>query len=197
MLGSVIGPFRKWFWRMAIAFLALFILLIVVAVIFPQRFLCVESGAVKADVMVVLGGGSHDRPERAAVLFKEHSTPLILLSGAGDARISRRFLITLGVSPQAIETENQSRTTKENALDAIKLLRKQHARRVIIVTSWYHSRRALACFEHYAPEIQFYSRPSYAGYRRDDWARLNLTRRIYLEYFKLFGYWMCYGVSPF
>ena len=38
------------------------------------------------------------------------------------------------------------------------------AQRVIIVTSWYHSRRALACFEHYAPDMKFYSRPSYFGY---------------------------------
>ena len=29
--------------------------------------------------------------------------------------------------------------------------------------------RALACFEHYAPDIKFYSRPSYAGYARTDW----------------------------
>jgi uncharacterized SAM-binding protein YcdF (DUF218 family) len=44
------------------------------------------------------------------------------------------------------------------------LLRQMGAKRVIIVTSWYHSRRALACFEHYAPDIKFYSRPSYFGY---------------------------------
>lgn len=189
--------FRKWVWRIAIAASALVAVLIVLAVIVPQKFLCVDSGRVTADVMVVLGGGSHDRPERAAELFKEGATPRILVSGLGDSRISRDLLIKSGVPSRLIETENESRTTQQNAIETIKLLRQERARRVIIVTSWYHSRRALACFQHYGPEIQFYSRPSYLGYRRTDWPHWNLARRIYLEYPKLLGYWMCYGVSPF
>lgn len=176
---------------------ALVVLLGIAAFLFPQKFLCVDSGPVDADVIVVLGGGARDRPERAVALFKEHAAPRILLSGLGDSRISRRFLIEAGVPARSIEMENQSRTTRENAIDAVKLLRKAGARRVIIVTSWYHSRRALACFEHYGPMMQFYSRPSYFAYRRADWPRQNFTRRIYLEYPKMLGYWMCYGVSPF
>ena len=194
---ALVISIRKWFWRMALVVLALAVFTVAAAVAFPQNFLCVDNGAVHADAMVLLGGGSHDRPERAVELFKEHLTTRILISGMGDSGINRQFLIKSGVPPHLIEVENRSRTTKENAMDAIKLLRKEHARRVIIVTSWYHSRRALACFEHYAPEIQFYSRPSYFGYKRADWRRQNLTRRIYLEYPKLIGYWMCYGVSPF
>ena len=182
---------------MVVAASALVAVLIVLAVIVPQKFLCVDSGRVTGDVMVVLGGGSHDRPERAVELFKEGATPRILVSGLGDSGINREFLIKSGVPSRLIQMENQSRTTQQNAIDAIKLLRQQRARRVIIVTSWYHSRRALACFEHYGPEIQFYSRPSYLGYRRADWPHRNLARRVYLEYPKLLGYWMCYGVSPF
>jgi len=70
-------------------------------------------------------------------------------------------------------------------------------KRVILVTSWYHSRRALATFEHYAPEIKFYSRPSYFAFARADWPRKGLSKRIYLEYAKLPGYWVRYGVWPF
>jgi uncharacterized SAM-binding protein YcdF (DUF218 family) len=157
----------------------------------------VDSGPVHADVMVVLGGESRDRPERAAELFQEQAAPRILVSGLGDCRINRKFLIESGVPARVVQMEDQSRTTKENAIDAIRLLRQQNARRVIIVTSWYHSRRALACFEHYGPELQFYSRPSYFAFRRADWTRLKMTHHIYLEYLKVLGYWMCYGVSPF
>lgn len=188
---------RKWFWRVVFIFFALFIALGAAAFAFPQKFLCVDSGAVKADVLVVLGGGSHDRPERALELFKQDAAPRILVSGQGDCRISRRFLVEAGVPSRVIEMENQSRTTKENAIDTVRLLRQQGARRIIIVTSWYHSRRALACFEHYGPKMQFYSRPSYFACRRTDWMRHGLSRRIYWEYPKLLGYWMCYGVSPF
>jgi uncharacterized SAM-binding protein YcdF (DUF218 family) len=157
----------------------------------------VESGRVRADVIVVLGGGSHDRPEQAAELFKERIAPRILVSGLGDGPIYRRSLIQAGVPSQSILMEDQSRTTRENAILAVNLLRRQGAQHVIIVTSWYHSRRALACFEHYAPEIQFYSCPSYFANTRPDWVRHGLAHRIYLEYPKLLGYWMCYGISPF
>ena len=188
---------RKWSLRMAFVFFTLFVLLGVAAFLLPQRFLCVDNGPLKADVVVVLGGGLHDRPERAAELFREHAAPRILVSGLGDCKIYRRALIEAGVPSRAIQMEDQSRTSRENAIFTVKLLRAQRAHHVIIVTSWYHSRRALACFEHYGPELEFYSRPSYVGYARADWAQNKLAHRIYLEYFKLVGYWMCYGVSPF
>jgi len=95
-----------------------------------------------------------------------------------------------------IEMENQSRTTKENAQFTIKLLRDQKLNRGVLVTSWYHSRRALATFQHFAPEIKFYSRPSYFAFARKDWS-YNFTKRIYLEYVKLPGYWIRYGIWPF
>lgn len=171
------------------------LLLAAAALLFPQRFLCVDSGAVKADAIVVLGGGSHERPECAAELFKQHAVPRIIVSGYGDCEINRRALIDLGVPASAIEMENQSRTTQENAQFTIKMLRAEKARRVIIVTSWYHSRRALACFRHYASEIKFYSRPSYYDFKRADWSR-SFAKRIYLEYLKLPGYWIRYGICP-
>jgi uncharacterized SAM-binding protein YcdF (DUF218 family) len=76
-------------------------------------------------------------------------------------------------------------------------LRAEKVRRVIIVTSWYHSRRALKCFEHFAPEIKFYSRPSYFAFAREDWTRLGISKRMRLEFLKLPGYWIRYGVNPF
>jgi uncharacterized SAM-binding protein YcdF (DUF218 family) len=156
----------------------------------------VDSGPVKADVIVVLGGGSHDRPERAMEFFKKGVAPRIIVSGFGDCEIDRRLLMKAGVPANAIEMENQSRTTKENAEFTIKLLRKEKLNRAVIVTSWYHSRRALATFRHFAPEIKFYSRPSYFSFARKDWSRY-FAKRIYLEYAKLPDYWIRYGVCPF
>jgi uncharacterized SAM-binding protein YcdF (DUF218 family) len=86
-----------------------------------------------------------------------------------------------------------SHTTLENAKFSVPLLRKLGAKRVIIVTSWYHSRRALACFKHFAPEIQFYSRP--VEYQYNQWHRPGGYARE--EYKKLLGYWLRYGVCPF
>ena len=197
---SVVNRKRKWFLKISLVLVAFFLLLAAAAILFPQWFLCVDGGPVKGDVIVVLGGGSHERPERAAELFRERVAPRIIVSGLGDCTINRRLLIEAGVPSGAIEMENQSRTTKENAQFTVKLLRKPDslpAKRVIVVTSWYHSRRALACFRHYAPDIQFYSRPSYFAYARADEARKGIANRIRLEYFKLPGYWIRYGIRPF
>jgi uncharacterized SAM-binding protein YcdF (DUF218 family) len=187
---------KKSFAKVALLVLMSFLALAVVAIVFPQKVLCVDSGAVKADVIVVLGGGSHDRPERAAELFKQRAAPRIIVSGFGDCEINRRLLMEEGVPRNVIEMEDRSRTTKENAQCSIKLFRKEKLNRVIIATSWYHSRRALATFQHFAPEIKFYSRPSYFDFAQKDWPR-NFTKRIYLEYAKLPGYWICYDVWPF
>jgi uncharacterized SAM-binding protein YcdF (DUF218 family) len=188
---------QKWLVKITLVLLVLWLLLAVAALVFPQPFLCVDSGPVKADVIVVLGGGSHERPERAAELFKEQVAPRILISGLGDYEINRRRLLAAGVPATTIELETQSRTTRENAQFTVKLLREQKLKRVILVTSWYHSRRALACFRHHAPEITFYSRPSYFASARADWSHNRIGQRIRLEYLKLLGYWVRYGVCPF
>jgi uncharacterized SAM-binding protein YcdF (DUF218 family) len=187
---------RKLIKRTALALFLLLLLLAVSALVFPRPFLTVDSGPVKADVLVLLGGGSHERAERAAELFKGHAAPRIIVSGYGDCEINRHLLEAAGVPARLIEVESKSKTTKENAEFTIRLLREQKLTRVILVTSWYHSRRALACFRHEAPDIQFFSRPSYFASDRSDWSHHRIGNRIRLEYVKLLGYWIRYGVCP-
>jgi uncharacterized SAM-binding protein YcdF (DUF218 family) len=167
------------------------------AYFYPEKFLCVDSGRVSADVIIVLGGGVHEqRAERAAELFRQRAAPRILISGEGDDGINRQLLLQAGVPASAVQIENKSQTTRENAEFSIKLLRAENIRSAILVTSWYHSRRALKTFGHYAPGLKFYSRPSYFAFARGDWSRV-ITKRIYLEFLKLPGYWIRYGVRPF
>ena len=156
--------------------------------------------------------------------FRSGAAPRIIVSGVGDAEANKRFLVSKGVPASAIQTECESRSTRENALFTVPLLRalpvgrsggeavgqsggeavgrsgggrNKRKLRVIIVTSWYHSRRALHAFEHYGPDIQFYSRPSYHGLPRAEWSHNGINGYIRSEYVKLAGYWVCYGVGPF
>ncbi len=168
-----------------------------IAYYYPEKILCVDSGKVTADVIVVLGGGLHERPERAAELFKQQAAPRIIITGAGDDQINRLILRQQGVPASAIQVENKSTTTRENALFTIKLLRAQNLHSAILVTSWYHSRRALKTFEHYAPDITFYSRPSYYAFEQEEWARRGNGKRMRLEFLKLPGYCILYGINPF
>jgi uncharacterized SAM-binding protein YcdF (DUF218 family) len=188
---------RKTLWRISLVAAAVLALLAVLAFLFPQKALVIDDGSRQADAIVLLGGGSGERPSRAAELFRAGVAPRILVSGAGDADGNRLLLMHRGVPASAISLEPDSKTTRENALLSIPLLRAAGAKKIIIVTSWYHSRRALHCFRHYAPDLTFYSCPSYHGFARSDWSQEHLRRRIRAEYLKTIGYWLFYGVSPF
>lgn len=187
---------RKVVRRALLASLGLLILAGLAAFVFPQELLCVDSGSVQADAIVVLGGGSWERPIRAAELFQAGAAPRIIISGQGDAGINQRLLVSKGVPPSAIQVEPNSTSTRQNAQFTIPLLRAAGAKRVILVTSWYHSRRALRCFRHYGPDLVFYSRPAYYAYARQDWERQGITRYLRNEYVKMLGYWVVYGVCP-
>jgi uncharacterized SAM-binding protein YcdF (DUF218 family) len=173
------------------------LLLLALAYSFPQQVLAIDDGNPKADMIVLLGGGSGERPTRAAELFRSNAAPKILVSGGGDTDGNRLLLMHRGVPKSAISLESTSQNTKENAEFSVRLLRAASAKRVIVVTTWYHSRRALKSFRHYGPEITFFSCPSYYGFARSEWSHSHLRRRIYAEYRKILGYWIYYGICPF
>ena len=192
VIRKLIFRVAKWMFLLTLLLAAL----VALAWFNPEKFLCVESGKVSADVIVVLGGGV-ERPVRAAELFHAHAAPRILLTGEGDDEINRQILLAHGVPAAAIEVERQSTTTQENAAFSVKMLRAENIHRAILVTSWYHSRRALKTFQRYAPEIIFYSRPAYYGFASGDWKKTGVGKRLRLEFVKLPAYWVRYGVNPF
>ncbi len=159
--------------------------------------LTVDSGPCKAGAIVVLGGDLYGRPLRAAELFREQAAPLIIVTGNGDFEEMFAALNQNGVPQEAVRREDKSRNTWENAACTIAMLRQAQITNVIVVTSWYHSRRALNTFRKTAPDIAFYSRPSLWGQDRALWSQHRLGKHIRLEYVKLLGYWVRYGVSPF
>jgi uncharacterized SAM-binding protein YcdF (DUF218 family) len=191
-----ISFWQRWPFRIFAGLIIALLLAGLLAYFLPQEVLTIDSGPVKAEAMVVLGGGALERPERAAELFKAGEAPLIICSGLGDAIANAACLTNSGVPAAAILLEPKSHTTQENAKFSIAMLRAHGIHRVIIVTTWYHSRRALMCFEHYAPDITFYSRPSYYGYPKTEWNQNGIDGYMKAEYVKLLGYWICYGVCP-
>jgi len=161
-----------------------------------RNLLSKDSGPVQADAIIILGGGWNERAERAAELYRERAAPLVIVSGRGDCETNRTVLMEGGVPADAIELECNSASTRENALFTLPILKQRGARNVIIVTTWYHSRRALACFRHYAPDLNFYSRPSFYAADRSEWKRKSVSPYIRKEFVKLPGYWVVYGVRP-
>jgi uncharacterized SAM-binding protein YcdF (DUF218 family) len=177
--------------------IVLLVLLGLAAWFYPEKFLTVDTGPVTADVIIVIGGGQHERALRAAQLYQQHAAPRIIVTGAGDDLINRRLLIANGVPARVIELERKSTTTRENAVFTGNLLRAENVGSAILVTSWYHARRAEKTFAHFVPGVTFYSRPSYFGFDRADWKKDGLNKHMRLEFLKLPGYWVRYGVNPF
>lgn len=186
---------RRWLRIVLVSALGAGLLVFVLGWFSPQ-ILTVDSGPVTGDVLVVLGGGTTERCGRAAELFRQRVAPKILVSGEGDSQASRQALTALGVPAPAIALESESHNTFENAKLSAIMLRQMGAHRVVIVTSWYHSRRALACFRQQAPDIRFYSRPAYDGCHRPGWEWKKLGKYVGAEYLKLAGYVVRHGVWP-
>lgn len=171
--------------------------LLVTGWIAAPSILVVDSGVRDANAEVVLGGEPWTRPARAAEVFQETHPALVIVSGDGDCGDVRRQMEARGVPAAAIVTECQSRTTRENALFSVKLLRAHGVTNAVIVTSWYHSRRAMACFQAAAPEITFYSRPTHRPAGLAVWVNRYERGRFHQEYGKILYYWVVHGVSPF
>jgi uncharacterized SAM-binding protein YcdF (DUF218 family) len=182
-------------WRISLAAFCVAVILAAAAFLFPRQVLTVESGNVKADALVVLGGGD-GRAERGAQLYKEGAAPLVIATGFGDCQSNIQTMERNGVPADIITPEPAARTTLQNATFSVPLLRAMRVRRAIIVTSWYHSRRALACFEHVAPDIQFYSRPTYVDFNPQSQSRTGFNRHVNYEYVKLVAYLFFHGISP-
>ena len=119
----------------------------------------------RAQAIVVLGGTVHvptaqhrntgvidpsDRILHALRLYRAGKAPLVLCSGGGEetseSPAMSRLLQEWGVPPEAILLEEQSLTTRENALFSYSLLNSRGIRHILLVTSAIHMPRAAAVF---------------------------------------------------
>lgn len=173
-----------------------------------------------ADAIVVLGGHTANnrtnwfanfdptktasRISRGAELFTHHKAPYIVVSGAAldggtsEAQTMARYLKQQGIVEDSIIIEENSFTTKENAIYTAKLLRKLGAHRIILVTSALHTPRSVATFEKEnldiiaAPVAPQITRPDDSWYAvwKPSYQTLNASRSIIKEYVGLVVYWI-------
>ncbi len=109
----------------------------------------------KADVIVVLAGETERRPEKGLQLLSAGYAPRMLLD-APVARIYDQYATTIAESylrssassPQAQVCPISGLSTKAEVEDVKACLQTTGARSVLLVTSDYHTRRALSIFRH-------------------------------------------------
>lgn len=102
------------------------------------------------DAVVVLGGGDEARGRKCLELSNSFSQASLVVTGDGGTIV--QFLRAHGVPESRIVHEEHATSTVENARFTDGILDGLHARRVVLVTNWFHAPRSLAVFQFYQPE---------------------------------------------
>ncbi|MEZ2130667.1 MULTISPECIES: YdcF family protein [unclassified Sinorhizobium] len=170
----------------------------VFALVASDEVLVVHDPLEKTDIIVVLGGDGPPRATHAAELWQQGLAPRILVSGSGDCLSIRDAMINQGVGAGAISVECKSASTWENAEFSAPLLKSMNVHSGALVTSWFHSRRALDSFAFAAKEIAWVSWPVE---RNISYSKLVFDHKglqITKEYLKLSLYksWFIFAPDP-
>lgn len=178
---------------MLLLFLPCAILLGFTAMFYSEPVLTLQDDGSVADVIVVPGGDGPPRAAQAARLWKEGRSPLILITGDGDCFFNKQIMVRDGVKPSAILVECQSGSTWQNAYYSAPIMRGIQARRALIVTNWYHSRRAIASFRSACPQMHFSSSPIWGDGRQAGFPSTRAdVELVAKEYVKL-GWYLASG----
>jgi uncharacterized SAM-binding protein YcdF (DUF218 family) len=155
-------------------------------------FWVVDETPQVSDVIVILSDDNYgaDRAARAAQLFNSGMAPRILASGrllrpyAGIAELMQHDLKAFGVPANAIVTVTHRATnTREEAIADAQAIAAHGWKKVLLVTSNYHTRRANYIFERTLPagtELRVISAPD-SEYDPNTWwhTRNGLKRFLY------------------
>lgn len=158
--------------------------------------LVVDAPMATADAIVLLGGEPQGRPMEAARLYHLGVAPRVVVVGTGDNASNRRILSRAGVPPEAILIEPSSSSTLENATFVRPMLERAGIRRVLLVTSSFHARRALATFQQRIPGVAFGVSTSRIGWWDTPQGRLQEDNWAAKEFVKLGYYWAVHGIRP-
>jgi uncharacterized SAM-binding protein YcdF (DUF218 family) len=168
---------------------------IYLSVLFPPTIRLAEKALVKpvpsdpggtADAIVILGRGDSLTPSRVELadrLWQEHRAPLIFASGIYDAPKMVDMLQQQGIPAAALDGEECSRTTFENAKFTAEVLEPRGIRSIILVTDAPHMLRSLLTFRSVGFRVIPATSSALAELNRSD--RTSLVLR---EYFGLFSY---------
>jgi hypothetical protein len=158
------------------------------------RVLVVDN-AQRSDVILVLAGETDHRPARALQLLDAGYGRRVIIDvpaaadtyGFTNVDLAKQYVQHL---PQAALVDIcpiDGLSTKDEALDAGKCLVHEKASRVLIVTSDFHTRRALAIFHHQIRGIDFSVAPAFddAQFGVRWWSHRQWAKTFFDEWLRL------------
>jgi uncharacterized SAM-binding protein YcdF (DUF218 family) len=149
--------------KFLIILLSIFLAWVLIAWALAEN-LVVEKKLPRADAILILGGSSvyRERTRKAAELYRNGSAPKIFLTDDGErggwskveqrnppfVELAQKEFIAQGVAPENIEiVKPRGSGTIYEAQEFQNTIREQNIKTVLLVTSAYHTRRALWTFE--------------------------------------------------
>ena len=167
------------------------------------RFLVINDPH-RADVIVILAGETGRRPARGLELLSQNYAPRVLLDVPAAARIYGRSMVELSQQYVQQLPPGQSVTicpilglsTKAEAQDAARCLQPYGAHTVLLVTSDYHTRRALSTFHSELRQYEFHVAAAYdpqqfgvSWWKHRQWAKLNFDEWLRLVWWEAVDRW--------
>ena len=213
---EVLSKRRKWNWGRVVRWLLVFILIWFVLAWVGGRALIVEADLPNAEAIVILSGSSTyvERTQKAAELYRQGRAPLIVLTddhtrGGWSNTLERNpffverahdELIKQGVPRDKIRVApGIAASTRDEALIIRDYALAQRLKSILVVTSAYHSRRALRILRltFAGVETSLGIAPAPTGAQTPSpvswWLHVEGWRSVAGEYVKLIYYWLKYG----
>jgi DUF218 domain len=166
------------------------------------RFLVVNQPR-QSDVMVVLAGETDQRPARGLELLDRGYASRLILDVPAEAKIyqwnqaeiARKYVEGLPQAGSITVCPIYGHSTRDEAQDVSRCLQGVSGRRVLLVTSDFHTRRALSIFNRVSPadysiaavfdEREF----GVQWWRRREWAKVNFEEWLKLMWWELVDRW--------
>ena len=184
----------------------LLVLLFIVAMLFATQAarLLVVDAPEKSDAIVVLAGETKVRPARALELLRQGLAARVFLDVETRDRIydqqlveiAQKYVNGLAEANRVAVCPIQGFSTVAEADDAARCLQSVGAHRVLIVTSEFHTRRALMIFRHRLPQYEFSvaaaRNPAQFGeawWTNREWAKATFDEWLKLLWFQAVDRW--------
>jgi hypothetical protein len=166
------------------------------------RFLVVNQPR-QSDVIVVVAGETDRRPALGLELLDQGYAPRLILDVPAEAKIyrwsqleiAREYIDGLPQAGSIMVCPSSGLSTRDEARDVARCLQGFSARRVLLVTSDFHTRRALSIFSrllHADCSVAAAFNPNEFGvqwWRHRQWAKVNFEEWAKLIWWELVDRW--------
>lgn len=161
------------------------------------RFLTVDDPS-RSDAIVALAGETNVRPARALELLRQGIAPHVFLDAKNDAmiynqqlvEIAQRYIDGLPEANKIAVCPIVGLSTFAEADDVDRCIRPLGVHRLLIVTSEFHSRRALIIFRHRLPQYEVHVAAAHnpAEFGEAWWTNREWAKTTFDEWSKLFWF---------